>query len=367
MRKPDYEHRQSQLRKLLRRAESSALLVSSPANITYLTGFTGGDSLFILMRNSGTLVSDARYEQQIEEECPGTNVFIRRQAESTLNAAGEIIKQFRLSSILVESDSLTLGQFESLKSQLTGTELGMSQGLVEQLREIKDDWEIHQIRRAVRIAERAFCAVKEGLTAESTESEIARDLEFMIRKLGGRGLAFPAIVGVGPRSALPHGHPQQHQLKEYPFVLIDWGANEGLYLSDLTRVLVTSRLPAKFERIYNDVLKAHEVASQLLRPGAKMSDIDRAARTVLDDAGLGKRFTHGLGHGFGLEIHESVRLSKGNDRLLAPGMVVTIEPGVYFPDWGGIRIEDDYWITDDGCERLSTLPRDLPSMHHMLP
>jgi Xaa-Pro aminopeptidase len=361
MRAPDYERRRNQVRKLLRDASAESLLVSSVFNVTYLTGFTGDDSLLLISKDKCVLISDPRYEQQIEEECPGLETFIRKPSNSTLLAAAQVAKQCHVSNLLVEGDTITLAHYESLKNVLPDVQFGTSRGMVESLREIKDAWEISRIQRAITMAERAFISVKNGLTQETSEREIANDLDRAIRMLGGKGSAFATIVGVGPRAALPHGVPQDYKLKEHPFVLIDWGAREGLYLSDLTRVLVTSRIPAKFERIYNAVLDAHLAAANTLKPGVLMSAVDAAARKVLDDCGLGKRFTHGLGHGFGLQIHEATRLAKGQDRPLAENMVLTIEPGVYIPGWGGVRIEDDYLITADGCQRLTSLPRDIES------
>jgi Xaa-Pro aminopeptidase len=361
MRAPDYEKRRSQVRKLIRDAGGEALLVTSVHNVTYLTGFTGDDSFLLISRDKCVLISDPRYEQQISEECPGLETFIRKPSASTLMAVADVSDKCKLRSMLVEGDTITLGQYESLRACLASVQFGTSRGLVESLREIKDAWEISRIERAIAMAERAFVSVKNGLTLETTERQIADDLDRAIRLLGGKGAAFSTIVGVGPRAALPHGVPQEYRLKEHPFVLIDWGAKEGLYLSDLTRVLVTSRIPAKFERIYDAVLQAHEAAVAMLRPGVLMAEVDNAARKVLDDCGLGKRFTHGLGHGFGLQIHEATRLAKGQNRPLQENMVLTIEPGVYLPGWGGVRIEDDYLITAEGHRRLTTLPRDLHS------
>lgn len=359
MEAPDYSKRCDRLRKLIKQADAKGILITSFVNVTYLTGFTGDDSYFLVTGDGETLISDPRYEEQIGEECPGLNVFIRKPSVPILPASIDLCKKSRLASLLVEGDCMTIGQYETLKSQLDGTAIGTSSGLVESLRQIKDGYEIGKIRRAIEMAERAFVSVRCGLRGSQTERDIANDLDRIIRQLGGKGSAFSTIVGVGDRAALPHGVPSDKRLEESPFVLIDWGAKEGLYLSDLTRVLVTSRIPPKFERLYNAVLDAHKAAAAALRPGAILGDIDQIARASLEKAGLEKKFTHGLGHGFGLQIHETPRMGKNQVGKLEAGMVVTIEPGVYLPGWGGIRIEDDYQIHSDGSEKLTSLSRDL--------
>ena len=196
---------------------------------------------------------------------------------------------------------------------------------------------------------------------EQTEQEIAHQIERLIHDFGGSGPAFPPIVAAGPRAALPHAVPTDQQIGCSDLLLIDWGATRSLYRSDLTRILVTGRISPKLERIYGLVLKAQQQAIAAIRPGALMSEVDRAARSVIADAGHGKHFGHALGHGFGLEVHEQPRLAANVDRPLKPGMIVTVEPGIYLPRWGGIRIEDDILVTRDGHEVLSVLPTDLAS------
>jgi Xaa-Pro aminopeptidase len=212
----------------------------------------------------------------------------------------------------------------------------------------------------VRIAEEAFAIVRANLRAGQTEKEVADELEYQIRRQGGTCGAFPSIVGVGPRAALPHGRPAPaSRIGDYDFVLIDWGARGRLYHSDLTRVLITGKLSPQLRRVYGVVLAAQRAAVAAIRPGAVMQDIDRAARDVIADAGLGDMFGHALGHGIGLAVHELPRLAPGQNRPLAAGMVVTVEPGVYLPGELGVRIEDDVLVTDTGCEVLTSVPKEL--------
>jgi Xaa-Pro aminopeptidase len=236
-------------------------------------------------------------------------------------------------------------------------------GWVESLRQIKDDQEIEAIRAAVRCAERAFAMLRAGLRLDETEKDVADAMESYLRRCGATGSSFPPIVAVGVRAALPHAQPSpERRIDADDFVLIDWGACGRPYKSDLTRVVVTGKVTSTFETIYRTVLAAQERAMAAIRPGVKAQDVDAAARCVIEEAGFGGYFGHGLGHGLGMEIHEAPRLRKESTDVLEPGMVVTVEPGIYLPDWGGIRIEDDVLVTRDGCEVLSHVPRSLESV-----
>ena len=211
--------------------------------------------------------------------------------------------------------------------------------------------------------ERAFTMVRAGLRVEETERDVADAIEAALRRCGATGSSFPPIVAVGTRAALPHARPTRTtRLSDADFVLIDWGASGDPYKSDLTRVLVTSKVTPKFEEIYRIVLDAQERAIRAIRPGARAHDIDAEARSAIDAAGFGGFFDHGLGHGIGMEIHEGPRIRKGSEDVLKAGNVITIEPGIYLPDWGGIRIEDDVLVTEDGCEVLSRIPRGIDSV-----
>ena len=185
-----------------------------------------------------------------------------------------------------------------------------------------------------------------------------------MRRCGATGASFPPIVAVGIRSALPHARPTDTtRIGDDHFVLIDWGATGRPYKSDLTRVLVTGKVTPEFEKVYETVLAAQERAIASIRPGVCARDVDAEARSVIEQAGFGRFFDHGLGHGLGMDIHEAPRLRKESETILQPGMIVTVEPGIYLPDWGGVRIEDDVLVTSDGCEVLTHLPRTLDSVH----
>lgn len=353
----DFAKRRERLRSELRRQGQENLLITCPYNVTYLTGFTGEDSFLFVGKDVEFLLSDARYSQQIGEECPSLELVLRPSNMSIADAAADELNRRLPKRVWIESLTTTLAQWERLRELLDRTELVSSRGVVERLRERKDSFELAAIERSIDLAQRAFAATKSLLHSAQSEKQIADELEQNIRRLGGAGVAFKSIVGVGPRSALPHGRPSRLRLEDHGFVLIDWGAKEDLYLSDLTRIIVTGKVSTKLEKIYRVVLRAQLAAIEMIRPGVLMSEVDAAARRVIEDAGFGKKFTHGLGHSFGLQIHESVRLARGQDRPLETDMVVTVEPGIYLPGLGGVRIEDDVLVTKEGHRVLSDLPK----------
>jgi Xaa-Pro aminopeptidase len=215
------------------------------------------------------------------------------------------------------------------------------------------------MRDAIGMAERALARFRATVRATDTEKVLHDRMEMLVREEGGRCGSFPAIIGVGPRAALPHCPPSDRRVGEDDLVLVDWGAKGAFYNSDLTRTFATRKVSAKFAEVYRAVLAAQQAAINMIRPGAVGQDIDAEARRVLDRAGLGAYFNHGLGHGLGLEVHEAPALRPGSTTALAPGMIVTVEPGVYLPEWGGVRIEDDVLVTPDGHEVLTRAPKEL--------
>lgn len=360
----NFAQRRDKLRRLVRQSNAPALLVTSVTNVTYLTGFTG-DSSFLLVHSDGRelIISDPRYSTQIEGECPGLEMVIRGTGVTMVEATTAAVKTAKLSSLAIETAAMTLHFSQQLTEALAGVSLVLTNGLVEQLREIKDKAELAEIRQAIAYAEKAFAIVRASLRPDQSEKQLADALEFHIRSLGGECTAFWPIVGVGASAAMGHYRPGHERcVRDADFVLIDWGAKARLYLSDLTRVLVTGRPTAKLERIYNTVLAAQQAAIAAIHPGAIMEDVDRAARQVIEDAGYGKKFGHSLGHGFGLQIHEGPSLRVNEKRGLQPGMVVTVEPGIYLPGWGGVRLEDDILVTKDGREVLSHVPKEFEQM-----
>lgn len=352
--------RLKKLRSSLRRLKADGLLVTNFINVTYLTGFTGDDSYLLVTQDDAVLVSDMRYTTQLEQECPELKTVIRAPGQQMLPTTVEVIQKHRIGRLAVESASIALGLYESLKSELGKAEVVGSDRLVETLRMVKDKEEIEETRLAGVQAAKAFQVARAMITPKTTEREIAAELEYQARRFGGKGLSFEPIVAVGERSALPHGRATDKRVEESDFLLIDWGVVCETYVSDLTRMVVTGKLSPKFSKLYQIVLDAQLAGIEAIKPGVSCEAVDEAARKVITKAGYGDKFGHGLGHGTGLEVHEAPRLAKGQkDVLLEPGMIVTVEPGIYFPEWGGIRIEDDVLVTKTGHEVLTSVPKQL--------
>jgi Xaa-Pro aminopeptidase len=355
----DFQARRDRLRKSFKKAGIDALLVTDFTNVTYLTGFTGDDSYLLVRRDGETILSDPRYTTQLGEECPGVDLSIRPPGVTMLQAVVRAVRSSRIGKLGIEGDSMTVSLRDRIADKLPKVELTPTSDLVEQLRQIKDKEEVARLRKAVWQAEKAFAVLRSTLRPEMTEKEAADELEHQFRLFGAKDAAFPSIVAVGPRGALPHATPTAKRIGEDDFVLVDWGANEGLYRSDLTRVLVTGKVTPKFERVYGVVLEAQKRAIAAVRPGVVAHEVDNVARSFITKAGFGRRFRHGLGHGLGILVHEAPRLAVKNQTVLRPGMVVTVEPGIYLPGWGGVRIEDDVLVTRGGHEVLTSAPKEL--------
>jgi Xaa-Pro aminopeptidase len=341
-----------------------AILICNEVNVRYLSGFTG-DSTWLLVRPDGqaTLFSDRRYETQIADECPNLESAIRPPSQTLVALLAEYLGDLSLKTIGFEADHVQVSTLRQWQEQIESVQWTETSNLVETLRSIKDADELATIRRAISIAERSFLSVTNKLTPQMTELQIAHELEATMRSLGASGVAFDVIAGAEPNGALPHYHPHDIALADCRTLLIDWGARVDGYCSDLTRTLhkpnVRSATADRFEAAYQAVLESQEAAISAIRDGVEAIEVDRAARQVLQKAGLGDAFKHGLGHSFGLEIHEDPRMGPMSTDVLREGMVLTVEPGVYFEGEFGIRIEDDILVTADGFERLSTLPKGL--------
>ena len=349
--------RRDKLRRELRSAGADALLVTNFINVTYLTGFTGDDSYLLVLKSGEVLLTDPRYTTQLEQECPGLELEVRQPGVAMIEAVERTVKRAKAVRLGIEGQSMTVSLRDQIAEKLPKIQIVPTRDLVEHLRIIKDKQEVEAIRQAIWYAQRAFGVLRASLRPERTEKEIADELEHQMRLYGAKSSSFTPIIAVGPRAALPHARPTDKRIGEADFVLVDWGADGGLYKSDLTRVLVTGKIPPKLERIYRVVLSAQQQAIDAIRPGITAHEVDNVAREIIGRAGFGRNFGHGLGHGIGLEIHEAPRLTAGQQLTLEPGMVVTVEPGIYLPGWGGVRIEDDVLVTRTGHEVLTSTPK----------
>lgn len=357
---PNFSARRNRLVRRLKTFSVDGLIVSCGANVRYLTGFTGDSSWLFVTSRDVAMISDSRFETQLADECPGVTCIIRDTVKSMNAVVAELAQDAGCRAVGFEADHLTVSQHQGLLKQLQGVGAVSTTGAVEELREIKDKWELQQIGDAIRIAERGFAVARSLIRSDLTELELRYHLEEAMRSFGGAGTAFEPIVGVGPTSAMPHAHAGNRRISESPALLIDWGAlTKSGYRSDLTRVLFTGRPSRQMQQVYSVVLAAQQAAIAAIRPGVSCRVIDAVARERIEEAGFGRFFGHSLGHGIGLDIHESVRIGPTSEQILAPGMVVTVEPGVYLAGKFGVRIEDDVLVTADGCEVLTSVPREF--------
>jgi Xaa-Pro aminopeptidase len=355
----------------LKRDGFDSLLISNPVSIYYLTGFTGDSSYFVASPKHSILVSDTRFESQIAEECPGLEVVIRGHDKTTEEAAGELLTRAGLKAVGVESRHATLAMVEALGQAASKSVFAGAGSRVEELRTVKDASEIEHIRASIAVAERAFSMFQAMLRETDSEKDLADAMESYVRRAGGTNTSFPVIAAIGERSALPHAPPTSRLLSGGSKLLVDWGAVLNGYHSDLTRCFRSpflmaptrknkkERVSHDFAKVYDIVLRAQTAALNAIHEGVAGKDVDAAARKVIADAGYGDNFTHAVGHGLGLETHEAPRVRKNSEDILQAGMVITIEPGIYLPGWGGIRIEDNVLVRRDGHTLLSSLPRQL--------
>jgi Xaa-Pro aminopeptidase len=365
-----FAQRRDRLIQQLPASGAAALLITQPVNVSYLTGFTGEASHLILRANKTILVSDGRFVTQLAEECPGLDTYIRPPSQTLPEATAQVLGQLGVSSVEFESGHVTVADHQQLADKAKALEWKPGTSRVETLRQIKDAGEIEQIRAAIRIAEKAFTVFRAMLRPDDMEKDLADDLEHHLRKCGAQHGSFPAIVAVGARAALPHAPPTRTRVGAAPLLLVDWGASGPFfYKSDLTRVLLphnNSAIPggdvrAKIQAAYEVVLRAQQAGIAALRPGAQAQAVDAAARKVIADAGYGDYFTHSIGHGIGMQVHEAPLMRPSSTAQIEAGMVVTIEPGIYLPGEFGIRIEDDVLVTPDGPEVLTSVPKDFAS------
>ena len=351
------------LRRKARSAGLDALLVSSFSNVAYLTGFSGDSSYLLHGREKTILVSDGRFTEQLREECPELEAHIRRTTGVKMSdAVAKVCRSMSVGRLGIEAGAMTVAELAEMRRAMPKIEFVETTGLVEALRATKDADELRSIREAIRMAETAFTKFRANIQAGEAEKLAADRLEMLVRQQGAAHGSFDVIIAGGAHGAQGHAKPDGRLLDEGQPIVVDWGAAGRFYKSDLTRVLAIRTIPAKLEAVYKVVLKAQERAIWKIRPGIKGHEVDAEARATIEKSGFGRFFTHSTGHGIGLDVHEAPALRPNSDTILQPGMVVTVEPGIYIRGWGGVRIEDDVLVTRTGHQVLSTLPKDLDSV-----
>jgi Xaa-Pro aminopeptidase len=346
--------RLSDLREIIARERLSGFLVTDPANVRYLSGFTGDDSALLITPRHRLLLTDFRYTEEAQSTAPGWSVRLR--PAELLTKAGHFARKLRVRRLGFESECLTVGQLRSLRKTSGPARLKPTAGLVAHLRQCKSPWEIRQIERALRIQEAAFRRVCRMLRPGMQECEAAAEMRYALVKGGAQDEAFASMCQWGSNSSWPHGRPTLRRLREDDVILMDWGAKVAGYHSDLTRTFCIGKMRRCLREIHEVVAEAQARAKARVGPGVPFAEVDKAARSVIRKAGYGKYFGHSTGHGLGLNIHEAPRLSSRAQGELQSGMVVTVEPGIYLPGIGGVRLEDDVLVTGNGHRVLSCLP-----------
>lgn len=345
------------LRAELEKHECDAFVSFSPPANEYLTGFRGSTSAVLITPSEAVFLCDFRYTEQASQQV--RDYTVEEVAGGLEKNAGEYLARLGARRVAVEPSTLTLDQSLSVEQAL-GAAVVPVKGLGTAARQVKDAAEREKLRQATALAEASLTAVLPLLERGITESAFVAALEYEFKKRGASGSSFSPIALFGPRSSLPHGVPGEKALEHGDIVLLDLGCIRESYCSDLTRTFAFGTIPgAWFQEIYEVTLTAQLAALEAVKPGARCRDVDAVARDIISDAGYGPYFGHGLGHGVGLEIHEGPRLNQHSDAILEPGMAVTVEPGIYIPGQGGVRIEDLVLVTETGCEVLTTLPKEL--------
>ena len=352
----DFRGRQKKLRATLEKRKLDALVVTHLPNVRYLCGFTGSAGVFLAAPRA-VFFTDGRYTEQASAQVEGARVSIA--SKGMFPAVAAACAKLGLKRIAIESEHLTVAQCSGLKALGKGIKLVRLAGAVEELRAEKDAAEIELLRNAVNLSSRLFRPLLKALRGGAAESAIAGKLEFMARRAGAERMSFETIVASGRRSALPHGVASSAKLPTEGFVVLDYGVVLDGYCSDMTRTVHLGKASAEARRLYMAVLDAQQAAIGAVRAGVTAGEIDRAARQELRRARLDRFFTHSTGHGVGLEIHEFPRLAAGSDTILQPGMIITIEPGVYLPGKCGIRIEDMLLVTEREYDILTPVSKEL--------
>lgn len=353
------------LRRRLTDTNEPAILVTANANLRYLTGFDGViddgiNGACLVTAEHARFYTDHRYAEAARNAAAGTPWEVRIQKENLyIEICDELIAE-GIDSLMLES-SVPYGRFTFISEQFRGA-VRVVDHYVEELRQIKELAEIERIARAAAIADEAFDHICGVMAPQMTEAEVALELEFFMRRRGSDGIAFDPIVASGPNGARPHAIPGQRELERGDLVVLDFGARVGGYRSDMTRTVAIGEISDDLKRLYDAVLAANEAGIAAVRAGMPCVEVDRAAREVLDQRGLGDRFTHGLGHGVGLDVHEMPTVGPRSTQSLREGAVVTVEPGVYVEGLAGVRIEDLVVVEQAGCRLLTSAPKELVSI-----
>lgn len=352
------EHRIQKLRQRLAEENINALFITNPYNVRYMTGFTGTTGVALVTLENAYFITDFRYTEQAKKQAQGYEV-VQNQGP-VYEELPALLKRENLDTLAFDDCHLTYAQYGELKEIVAPVKLQPCTGLIEAMREVKDEEEIKTIKEACHIADQAFSHILEFIEPGMTEIQVANELDFYMRGLGASGLSFDTIVASGLRSALPHGVASEKIIEQGDFITLDFGCYYNGYVSDMTRTISLGEpREAVLKDIYQIVLDAHLAVEKAAKPGMTGKELDAVARDYITEKGYGEAFGHSTGHGIGLEIHEFPMVSKVSEAVFVPGNTITDEPGIYLPEYGGVRIENDLLITEDGCEVLTHSDRNL--------
>jgi len=345
------------LRALLEERHIDGLLVTNGCNRRYITGFTGTAGVALVSRQGAVFITDFRYVEQASKQVEGFEIV--QHSGPIVEEIAKQVKRLGIGKLGFEQEDVTYAAYKAYEEAISSAELVPTSQVVEKLRLIKSEAEIKILKEAAEIADAAFAHILSFIRPGVKEIEVANELEFFMRKQGASSSSFDTIVASGYRSALPHGVASEKTIERGELVTLDFGAYYKGYCSDLTRTVAVGEISAELKTIYDIVLEAQQRGMSGLKAGMTGKEADALTRDYIRKKGYGDYFGHSTGHGIGLEIHEGPALSFRSDMVLEPGMVVTVEPGIYIPELGGVRIEDDVVITADGNEALTHSPKEL--------
>lgn len=343
----------------LKEASIDALFIESETNRYYISGFTGTSGALLITKNNAYFITDFRYIEQAESEVKPNGFIIVNQEQGTLYDGVKQLAQVEgIRKLAVEAAYMTLQ--EKMKLESGDFEIYPTVDVIENMRIIKEEKEIQNIRQAIQIIESTFVYLCSQIKVGMSEMDVANIALSHVKSLGGSGMSFETIVASGVRSSFPHGVASEKLLEYGDIVTIDFGAYYNHYVSDMTRTIFIGEIQnTKLKEIYDVVKEAKRLAIAAIKPGVKTADVDKIARDYITEHGYGHYFGHGTGHGIGIDIHEAPRVSRQDETVLKPGMIITVEPGIYIPGIGGVRIEDDILVTETGHENLMSLSDEL--------
>jgi len=344
--------------KCLAKNSYDGLYITNLTNIRYLTGFTGSAGLLIILKNTSYFLTDGRYIQQSKEQIKDSKIIIIKSSYFQSISDNKILNDKNL-KIAFESNHMSFSYYSELSKIFSKIKWVSTDSIVENIAAIKDDSEIESLQTAIEITDYVFTKIIPEIKVGVTEKYIATRISYLFKMNGAEGDSYESIIAGGPRSALPHARPSDREFINGDFIVMDFGALYNGYHADMTRTLVVGTPTSRHKEIYEIVLESHLNGINTAKAGIPCCDVDLACRSIIENKSYGEYFTHSTGHGIGLEVHTLPRIHKTNQELLKSNHVITIEPGIYIPDWGGVRIEDDCLIEVNGCKPLNKSSKEL--------